>query len=158
MRLVRSLVLLMLLFVSSAAALAQDYPSRPITMIVPFSAGGPGDVIARILGTAMSAPLKQAFVIENVVGEPVDLALCVGLAFSAMDRFAPAMDFLELSVKEHPDSAPAAFAMAVARRGLRDLRAASEWAQRALDLEPGFPQARALRAVLTEELATNRGC
>jgi hypothetical protein len=48
--------------------------------------------------------------------------------------------------------------MAVARRGLRDLRAAGEWAQRALDLEPGFPQARALRAVLTEELATNRGC
>jgi len=92
------------------------------------------------------------------IGEPVDLALCVGLAFSAMDRFAPAMDFLELSVKEHPDSAPAAFAMAVARRGLRDLRAAGEWAQRALDLEPGFPQARALRAVLTEELATNRGC
>ena len=68
MRLVRSLVLLMLLFVSSAAALAQDYPSRPITMIVPFSAGGPGDVIARILGTAMSVPLKQSFVIENVVG------------------------------------------------------------------------------------------
>src|SRR3954471_67676 len=68
MRLVRSMALLVLLFVSSAAALAQDYPSRPITMIVPFSAGGPGDVIARILGTAMSAPLKQPFVIENVVG------------------------------------------------------------------------------------------
>jgi len=68
MPLVRSLALLVLLFMSSAAALAQDYPSRPITMIVPFSAGGPGDVIARILGTAMSVPLKQSFVIENVVG------------------------------------------------------------------------------------------
>ena len=68
MPLVRSLALLVLLFMSPAAALAQDYPSRPITMIVPFSAGGPGDVIARILGTAMSAPLKQPFVIENVVG------------------------------------------------------------------------------------------
>src|SRR3954462_5131875 len=64
----RSLALLVLLFMSPAAALAQDYPSRPITMIVPFSAGGPGDVIARILGTAMSGPLKQSFVIENVVG------------------------------------------------------------------------------------------
>lgn len=37
-------------------------------MIVPFSAGGPGDVIARILGSAMSATLKQSIVIENVVG------------------------------------------------------------------------------------------
>lgn len=91
------------------------------------------------------------------IGEPIDLALCVGLAFSAMDRFPPAIDFLELSVKEHPDSAPAAFAMAVARRGVRDLQAAGEWAQRALDLEPGFSQARALRAVLGEELAASRG-
>src|ERR1041384_166853 len=68
MLLVRSLALLVLLLMSSAAALAQDYPSRPITMIVPFSAGGPGDVIARILGTAMSTPLKQSIIIENVVG------------------------------------------------------------------------------------------
>jgi tripartite-type tricarboxylate transporter receptor subunit TctC len=68
MYLVRSLVLLLVLSSPYATALAQDYPSRPITMIVPFSAGGPGDVIARILGTAMSATLKQSFVIENVVG------------------------------------------------------------------------------------------
>src|SRR5262245_32308710 len=64
---VRSLILLLLLF-PSTGAFAQDYPSRPITMIVPFSAGGPGDVIARILGNAMSATLKQSIVIENVVG------------------------------------------------------------------------------------------
>jgi tripartite-type tricarboxylate transporter receptor subunit TctC len=67
MSLVRSVVLLLLLS-PCATALAQDYPSRPITMIVPFSAGGPGDVIARILGSAMSATLKQSIVIENVVG------------------------------------------------------------------------------------------
>src|ERR1700739_792132 len=63
---VRSLILLLLL--PCTTAFAQDYPSRPITMIVPFSAGGPGDVIARILGNAMSATLKQSVVIENVVG------------------------------------------------------------------------------------------
>src|SRR6201991_2490326 len=67
MYLVRSLTLLLLLS-PCATALAQGYPSRPITMIVPFSAGGPGDVIARILGSAMSATLKQSIVIENVVG------------------------------------------------------------------------------------------
>jgi tripartite-type tricarboxylate transporter receptor subunit TctC len=65
--LVRSLILCVLLC-SGAAAVAEDYPTRPVTMIVPFSAGGPGDVIARILGNAMSATLKQSVVIENVVG------------------------------------------------------------------------------------------
>ena len=61
-------VLLMLLLSPVLPAFAQDYPSRPITMVVPFSAGGPGDVIARLLGTSMSATLKQSIVIENVVG------------------------------------------------------------------------------------------
>jgi tripartite-type tricarboxylate transporter receptor subunit TctC len=56
-----------LLFAMPAAS-AQDFPSRPITMVVPFSAGGPGDVIARLIGGAMSNTLKQPVVIENVVG------------------------------------------------------------------------------------------
>jgi tripartite-type tricarboxylate transporter receptor subunit TctC len=68
MYLVRSPVLLLALTSLYATAVAQDYPSRPITMIVPFSAGGPGDVIARIVSTAMSTTLKQSFVVENVVG------------------------------------------------------------------------------------------
>ena len=61
-------VLLMLLLSPVLPAFAQEFPSRPITLVVPFSAGGPGDVIARLLGTSMSATLKQAIVIENVVG------------------------------------------------------------------------------------------
>jgi len=65
--LVRSLILFFLLY-PCGAAIADDYPNRPVTIIVPFSAGGPGDVIARILGSAMSATLKQSIVIENVVG------------------------------------------------------------------------------------------
>src|SRR3954467_12911837 len=65
--LVRSLILGLLLS-PCGVAIADDYPTRPVTMIVPFSAGGPGDVIARILGNAMSAPLKQSIVLENVVG------------------------------------------------------------------------------------------
>lgn len=47
---------------------AQDYPNRPITLIVPFAAGGPTDVIARIVGDHMSRTLGQTLVIENVVG------------------------------------------------------------------------------------------
>ena len=47
---------------------AQDYPTRPITLIVPFAAGGPTDVIARIVGEHMSRTLGQTMVIENMVG------------------------------------------------------------------------------------------
>ncbi|MEZ0172028.1 tripartite tricarboxylate transporter substrate-binding protein [Microvirga sp. TS319] len=49
-------------------AQAQDYPSRPITMIVPFAAGGPTDVVARIVSDHMSRTLGQQIVIENVAG------------------------------------------------------------------------------------------
>jgi tripartite-type tricarboxylate transporter receptor subunit TctC len=61
-------ILLLLLLSPTRPAFGQEYPSRPITMVVPFSAGGPGDVIARLLGSSMSTTLKQAIVIENVVG------------------------------------------------------------------------------------------
>ncbi len=49
-------------------AVAQDYPTKPITMIVPFAAGGPTDTIARIVGENMSRTLGQQIVIENVAG------------------------------------------------------------------------------------------
>src|SRR5207237_1019380 len=49
-------------------ALAQAYPSRSITMIVPFAAGGPTDVIARIVTGHMAQTLGQTIIIENVVG------------------------------------------------------------------------------------------
>ena len=50
------------------AAQAQTYPNKPITMIVPFAAGGPTDVIARIVGEHMSRTLGQQIVVENVAG------------------------------------------------------------------------------------------
>lgn len=49
-------------------ASAQTYPSRAVTLIVPFAAGGPTDVIARIVGDHMSRTLGQQIVIENVAG------------------------------------------------------------------------------------------
>jgi tripartite-type tricarboxylate transporter receptor subunit TctC len=49
-------------------ALAEGFPVRPLTMVVPFAAGGPGDVIARLLTPAMSASLGQPVTVENVVG------------------------------------------------------------------------------------------
>jgi tripartite-type tricarboxylate transporter receptor subunit TctC len=47
---------------------ADAYPSRPITLIVPFAAGGPTDVIARLLGERMTAALGQTVLVENVTG------------------------------------------------------------------------------------------
>src|SRR6266436_669235 len=58
-----------------STASAQDYPARPITIIVPFAAGGPSDVLARNLASTMSATLKQQVIIENVGG-----AVTLGIA------------------------------------------------------------------------------
>ena len=52
----------------ATAARAQDYPARAITVIVPFAAGGPTDIVARIVSDHMSKTLGQQLVIENVVG------------------------------------------------------------------------------------------
>jgi len=53
---------------AASPAAAQEYPARNITLIVPFAAGGPTDVISRIVGDHMSRTLGQTIVIENVVG------------------------------------------------------------------------------------------
>jgi tripartite-type tricarboxylate transporter receptor subunit TctC len=53
---------------SAEVRAAADYPNRPITMIVPFAAGGPTDVVARIVAENMSRTLKQQIVVENVAG------------------------------------------------------------------------------------------
>jgi tripartite-type tricarboxylate transporter receptor subunit TctC len=51
-----------------SGAAAQTYPSRNITMVIPFAAGGPTDTIGRLVAEAMSKSLGQTVVIENVVG------------------------------------------------------------------------------------------
>jgi tripartite-type tricarboxylate transporter receptor subunit TctC len=57
-----------LLAAAAGAAWAQAYPNRTVTLIVPFAAGGPTDVVARTLGAAMSRTLGQTVVIENKLG------------------------------------------------------------------------------------------
>ena len=52
----------------TGAARADDYPSHPITIIVPFAAGGPSDAMARVLAERMRTTLGQPLVIENVTG------------------------------------------------------------------------------------------
>ncbi len=55
-------------FAALPAAAQTDYPRRPITLIVPFAAGGPTDVIARIAADHMTRTLGQPIIIENIVG------------------------------------------------------------------------------------------
>src|SRR5215467_6001448 len=56
------------LLAAAASTQAQPYPQRPISMIVPFAAGGPTDVLARVLGQHMSQTLGQSIVVEDVTG------------------------------------------------------------------------------------------
>jgi tripartite-type tricarboxylate transporter receptor subunit TctC len=53
---------------AASAALAQTYPDRPITMVVPFAAGGPTDTVGRLIAEKMSANLGQDIIVENVGG------------------------------------------------------------------------------------------
>jgi tripartite-type tricarboxylate transporter receptor subunit TctC len=56
------------LFAWTGLAAAQNFPNRPITMVVPFAAGGPTDVLARVVAARMSESLGQQVVVENVGG------------------------------------------------------------------------------------------
>jgi tripartite-type tricarboxylate transporter receptor subunit TctC len=51
-----------------AAASAEDYPSRPVKIIVPFGAGGPADLFSRVLAQHLSEALKQSFIVEDRPG------------------------------------------------------------------------------------------
>jgi tripartite-type tricarboxylate transporter receptor subunit TctC len=100
---------------SFGAASADDYPSKPITMVIPFAAGGPTDTVGRLIAQPMSVYLKQQVVIENVggaggtlaagkvarsdpdgytiflhhIGQSTAPALYRKLAYNAIDDFAP---------------------------------------------------------------------
>ncbi len=54
--------------ISASAAIAQTYPDRSITMVVPFAAGGPTDTVGRLIAEKMSADLGQQVIVENVGG------------------------------------------------------------------------------------------
>src|SRR5260370_8771987 len=52
----------------SSPSLAEDYPARPVRVIVPFGAGGPADVTARLIGNVLQESFGQPFVVENRTG------------------------------------------------------------------------------------------
>jgi len=62
------LAALMALMTFSGSALADNFPSHPITIVVPYAAGGPSDAMARILGDRMKTRLGETLLVENVTG------------------------------------------------------------------------------------------
>ena len=62
------LLALCAVFAATPAVAQQDYPNRPITLVVPYAAGGPVDTIARIQAARMSEIFGQQIIIENVGG------------------------------------------------------------------------------------------
>ena len=71
---------------NSTAAVAQTYPTKPIKLVVPFAAGGPTDIVARVLSVPMSKSLGQSVVVENKPGAGGTLA-AAQVATSAPDGY-----------------------------------------------------------------------
>ncbi len=115
----RTILALVLTSLNIVAAQAQSDPARPVKVIVPFSAGGPLDLVARAVSDKLSASLKQSFVMENRAGAggnigaeaaaraaPDDYTLLMTLATALTANpslykklpFDPLMDFRPLSV------------------------------------------------------------
>src|SRR4029079_15469747 len=68
MRCIRFLSACGLVALATLPAVAQQYPSKPINVIVPFAAGGPTDVVARLVGEHMGRTLGTTFVVEKIGG------------------------------------------------------------------------------------------
>jgi tripartite-type tricarboxylate transporter receptor subunit TctC len=83
-----SVLLLVASFALGTSALAQQFPSRPVRMLVGNPAGGPADLIARTIGDAMSGPLGQPVIVENRPGGGAGGALAMnGVATAATDGY-----------------------------------------------------------------------
>ena len=81
----------------TAPVSAQSYPSKPITLIVPFAAGGPTDLMARIVGERMGKELGQQIVIDNVTGAAGTIAMAK-LAHAAPDGYTIGIGHLGTNV------------------------------------------------------------
>jgi tripartite-type tricarboxylate transporter receptor subunit TctC len=55
-------------FICAVQAQAEDFPNRPMTMVIPFAAGGPTDILGRVIAARMSEVLEQNVIVENVAG------------------------------------------------------------------------------------------
>jgi tripartite-type tricarboxylate transporter receptor subunit TctC len=95
-------LLLVLLALVAGPLAAQDYPSRPITMIVPFPPGGVADTVARPIAEAMGRTLKQAVVVENRAGAGGGIGMAAA-AKSAPDGYTVLLALSSISIIPEAD-------------------------------------------------------
>lgn len=81
---------------AAAPASAQTYPNRPVTVVVPYPAGGPTDETARVVARALSAHLKQSFIVEDISGGNTIIA-CEKVARAAPDGTMLILHNLQIS-------------------------------------------------------------
>jgi tripartite-type tricarboxylate transporter receptor subunit TctC len=93
-RLSTAIVVFAAIVAASAAASADDFPSRPITVVVPFNAGGPTDIVARVVSERMARALGQPLVVENMPGAGGTIA-AARVARAVPDGYT--IDFASLS-------------------------------------------------------------
>ncbi len=96
MRHVRLAAAVLALLAFAAPCLAQQYPSRIVTIIVPYPAGGPTDQLARAAGAGTSEKLGQNFIVENVSGGGTNIATGAGRARRARRPHAAAAQSADL--------------------------------------------------------------
>jgi tripartite-type tricarboxylate transporter receptor subunit TctC len=84
------------LFILVTPGWAQPYPSRNVTIIVPYPAGGPTDQVARVLAQALSDKLKQNFIVENISGGSTTIATG-RVAHAAPDGYTLLLHNLQIS-------------------------------------------------------------
>ena len=68
MRRYRMRIVLAAILITCGAARAEDWPARPVTLVVPYGPGGPTDVVGRLFAQQMSERLGRPIVVENVAG------------------------------------------------------------------------------------------
>jgi tripartite-type tricarboxylate transporter receptor subunit TctC len=98
-------MLVAVLFVVSSVAFAQDYPTKAVTIVVPYPAGGPTDTLARQVGQVFTEKLGQPFVVENVTGG--NTLIATGrVAKAAADGYTLLLHNLQISanVTLYPDA------------------------------------------------------
>src|SRR3954468_24682160 len=98
--LARPILAVVALLLAAASALAQQFPSRPVTLIVPFAAGGTTDVGLRALASATEKHLGQSIVIENRTGAGGVLGPLQMAASSAPDGYTVAQ--IPITVFRYP--------------------------------------------------------
>src|SRR5258706_13667088 len=107
----RTLVTIFACLMVTASGFAQEYPpSKPVRIIVPFAAGGPSDILARVLAQKLSASWKQSVIVDNRAG--AGGALGAGIAAKAppggttLLPAGPGVPTISPSLYAHPPHAP----------------------------------------------------